>query len=272
MEQQDLLTLVVAAFTAFQAAGREGTVTGTLTLNGESTPLAHVYASVEPGFFDKKTEDVHVLLSDVALPDATRADVFEMIHLARDGKARIVEVVIDAEGKPISGSIFSKQFEGMVSATGMHVFTREKLERGVIEGRLAVETPHQFMGVTFQYDARFSAPIPRPPTSAELTASLQSPPALAATAYVAAVRRGDLQAFLDTLTAAAAADYRGADGARKLRELRADMPPDTRPTNLTAQTNGSVLVELEGHRPSDRMAIGYTLRMVQENGAWKVGK
>ena len=272
MEHQGLLALAVAALTLFQAAGREGTVAGSLTLNGESTPLAHVYASAEPGFFDKKAEDVHVLLSDVPLPDRTRADVFEMIRLARDGKARIVEVVIDAEGKPISGSIFSKQFEGMVSVTGMHVFTREKLERSAIAGRLAVEAPHEFMGVTFQYDARFSAPIPRQPTSDELAVSLQSPPALAATAYVAAVRRGDLTALVATLTAAAAADYRGGDGARKLRELRADMPPDTRPTHLTAQTDGTVLVELEGHRPSDRMAIGYTLRLVQDSGAWKVGK
>jgi hypothetical protein len=267
----EVVTLVVAALT-LQAVGREGTVTGTVTLNGTSVPLTHVYASAQPGFFDKKAEDVHVLLSDVPLADDTRADTFAMIHLARDGKARIVEVVIDASGAPIGGSIFARDFDGMVSVTGMHKFTRDRLERSTIAGRFAMDGPHEFMGVKFQYEARFSAPIPRPPTVEELGAALQSPPARAAAAYVAAVRRGDLGAFLTTLAEPLAASYRTSDGAARLREQAADMPADTRVTAVTPQTDASVLVEVEGHRAADRMVIGHTLRMVLENGAWKVGK
>ena len=56
------------------------------------------YAAARPGFFDKATEDIRVLLSDVALPDSARADVFELIRLAREGKARVVEVLINSEG------------------------------------------------------------------------------------------------------------------------------------------------------------------------------
>jgi len=264
-----VLTIVVAGILA-QAAGREGTVAGTLTLDGVSTPLQHVYASVEPGFFDKSTEDVHILFSDVPLADDTRDDRFAMIHLARDGKAHILEVVVDQSGQPIGGSIFAKNFDGMVSVTGMHHLTRTRWERGLVEGRLHMDAPHPFMGVAFQYDATFAAPIPRSPTAAELEVALRTPPALAAAAYVAAVRRGELAAFLQTLTETARAEYR-TDGAARLRELRADLPGDARPTRVTPQTDGSVLVEVEGHRASDRMTIGYTLRMIAENGAWKVG-
>jgi hypothetical protein len=266
-----VLTLVIGAL-MLQAAGREGTVTGSLTLNGLSTPLTHVYASVEPGIFDKTAEDVHILLSDAPLSDEARADTFNMIHLARDGKARIVEVVIDASGQPISGSIYAKNFDGMVSVTGMHKLTRARWERSIVEGTLGMASPHEFMGVTFQYEARFRAPIPRPPTSEELAAALKSPAAHAVAAYVAAVRRGSLADLLATLTEAAAVDYRGADGGARLRELAADMPADTRPITLTLQTDGSVLVELEGRRASDGMAIGYTVRVIQENGIWKIGK
>jgi hypothetical protein len=255
-----------------QAAGREGTVTGTLTLNGATTPLSHVYASAQPGAFDKKTEDVRVLLSDVPLDDDTRADTFALIHLARDGKARIVEVVIDASGAPISGSIFAKPFDGMVSVTGMHKFTRERLERTAIAGSLAMDTTHEFMGVTFRYEAHFIAPIPRPPTAEERAAALRSPPARAAAEYVAAVRLGQLSGFLATLTASAAADYQKNDAAGRLRELHAGMPPDTHVTDLTPQVDGTVLVDLSGRRPSDGMMIGYTIRMVLENGSWKVGQ
>lgn len=248
-------------------------MTGTLTLDGVPVALTHVYASAGPGFFDKKTEDVRVLLSDVALSDEARADVFTLTKLARDGQARIVEVVIDADGSPIAGALFAKNFDGMVSATGMHKFTRERLERRLIAGRLSVDDPHTFMGVTYQYDARFTAPIPRPPTAEELAATLASPPARAASAHVAAIRRGQLAAFLATLTASAAEDYRGPDALAKLKQLGVDMPPDSRVVGLVPQTDGSVLASVEGHRADDGMVIGYTLKMVQDgSGAWKVGK
>ena len=264
--------LALLALPGPQAAGREGTVTGTLTLDGQAFAITHVYASAQPGFFDKTAEDVHVLLSDVALSDEAREDVFELIKLARDGQAHMVEVVIDAEGSPIGGSLFAKGFDGMVSAAGMHKFTRDRLERGVIAGRLSVDEPHTFMGVAWRYDARFSAPIPRPPTAEEQAAALASPPALAARDHVAAIRRAELKGFLATLTAEAAADYRGADGLAKLRQLGADTPADSRVVGIVPQTDGSVLASVEGHRAEDGMVIGHTLKMVQESGAWKVGK
>jgi hypothetical protein len=71
--------------------------------------------------------------------------------------------------------------------------------------------------VTYQYDARFTAPIPRPPTAEELAAALASPPALAATAHVAAIHRGQLAGFLATLAPSAAADYRRPDALAKLK-------------------------------------------------------
>lgn len=255
-----------------QAAGTEGTVTGALTLDGLSVPLTHVYATAQPGFFDKKIEDIHVLLSSVALSDEQRADPFALIELARQGKASAVEVVIDAQGSPIGGSLFAESFDGMVSAAGMHDFERERLERGVISGRLSVKEPHTFMGVTYQYDARFTAPIPRPPTADELAAALVSPPAVAAGAYVAAVHEGQLPRVLATLSEAAAADYRGPDAADRLKQLAADMPADSRVVGLVPQTDGTVLASIEGHRAEDGMVIGYTLRMVQTRGSWRVGK
>ena len=74
----------------------DGAAEGMLTVNGTTFPLKYAYASAKPGFFDKTKEDIHVLLSDVPLSDEQRADVFEIIHLARDGKAHVVEVVLDA--------------------------------------------------------------------------------------------------------------------------------------------------------------------------------
>jgi hypothetical protein len=245
-------------------------VTGTLSLNGVPAAISHVYASAQPGFFDKNADDIRLLFSDLLLSDDDRADVFALIHLAREGKARILELVVDADGQVISGSIYAKEFDGQVSATGMHRFERERFERAAIAGRMSTDGPHEFRGVTFQYDLRFSAPIPRPPTAAERAAALASAPARAATAYLAAVHRGDVAAVQAAMSADAADAFQGADGAARLADLRAATPTDAAVVNLEPQTDGSVLAKVEGHR--DGVIVGSTLRMIETPDGWRVGK
>jgi hypothetical protein len=222
-------------------AGSDGTASGHLTVNAVTVRLTHAYADAEPGVFDKKTEDVRVLLSDVPLAKDALADVFALIELAREDRAHVVEVRIDASGTPIGGAIYAKAFDGMVSAAGMHTFTRERFERTRIAGRLAVPEPHTFNDITWNYDATFSAAIPRPPTAAELAAALASPPAKAAAAYVAAAI------------------------------ARREMAPDTHVATVDPQEDGTVLVGVEGHE--NGIVIGYTLQVVREaDGVWKVAK
>jgi len=118
----------------------DGTASGQLIVNAVTVPLTHAYAIAQPGFFDKSKEDVRVLLSSVPLSKDALEDMFELIKLARADRGDIVEVVIDASGAPISGAIYTKAFDGMVSASGMHTFTREHFERKRIAGRLGRET------------------------------------------------------------------------------------------------------------------------------------
>jgi hypothetical protein len=244
-------------------------VTGALSLNGAPVTISHVYASAQPGFFDKKDEDVRLLFSDVPLSDEDRADVFALIHLGRDGQAHILEIVLDKDGQPISGSIYAKEFDGQVSVTGMHRFERERFERAAIAGRVYMNAPHEFRDVAFQYDLRFSAPIPRPLTAAERAASLASPPARAATAYIAAVLRGDPAAVAGAMTADAAAALRASGGGAELAALRDDLPADAAVVELQPLTDGSILAKVEGHR--DGIVVGTTLRMIATPAGWRVG-
>jgi hypothetical protein len=218
----------------------DGTASGQLIVNAVTVPLTHAYAIAQPGFFDKSKEDVRVLLSSVPLSKDALEDMFELIKLARTDRGHIVEVVIDASGAPISGAIYTKAFDGMVSASGMHTFTREHFERKRIAGRLAVTDPHTFSGVTWRYDATFSAAIPRKPTPEEFAVALASPPAKTAEAYVAAAIK------------------RGA------------MVKDARVTGVETQPDGSVLVTVEGHE--NAIVIGYTLQVVRDGAGWKVSK
>jgi hypothetical protein len=251
------------------AAGQTGSASGTLTLNGASTTLAHAYANGQPGFFDKKKEGVRILLSDVPLTDQAREDPFELIRMAREDRAHVVEVVLNAAGSPISGAIFAKAFDGMASLAGVHRFERDRFDRTGVAGRLFMSATDTFMNVVFVYDARFSAAIPRPPTAAETAAALASPPARAAAAYLAAVRAGKLSAFIATLTDAAASDYRSPDGPARFAQLRAEMPADTRVTSVATKPDGTI-VTVEGHRHG--IVIAYELKMVLDGGRWKVGQ
>lgn len=235
-----LLNSLLGLFLVSSALAQDGTASGQLTVNAVTVPLTHAYANAQPGFFDKTHEDVRVLLSDVPLSKEALTDVFELMKLAREDRGHIVEVVIDASGSPISGAIYAKAFDGMISAAGMHKFTSDRVEHARIAGRLAVPEPHTFTGVTWQYDATFSATIPRPPTAEDVAAALASPPAKAAAAYVAdAIKRGD-------------------------------MAKDTHVANVEKQADGSVLVSVEGHEKG--IVIGYTLQVVQTAGVWKVAK
>ena len=255
---------------ATAAAAQDGMAAGSFTIDGAATPLTHAYASAQPGILDKAAEDIRVLLSSVPLRPEMRRDTFALVKLARDGKAVIVEIVLDAKGEPLTGALYTREFNGMASTSGMHLFTRHRLEWDRIGGRLWMDAPRSFMKVTYHYDATFSAAIPRPPTAEQLAAALASPPARVAGDYWAALRAGQLPAFVALLSPALAAEYSGAAGEARYRQLRADMPADAKVTGVTRSEDGDTLVTIEGRQGG--VAIEYTLKMVLEGGQWRVGK
>jgi hypothetical protein len=264
-----LLALLIAA-SASRAIAEEGTASGSLTLNGETVALKYAYAAAQPGFFDKASEDIRVLLSDKPLSERARTDVFELTHMGRDGAARVVEVLLDAERRPIGGAIYALNFNGMVSMAGMHRFEPRRFERTGVAGRLFVEGPHEFNGVTFQYDATFSAELHRPPSAEELAAELASPPARAATAWLAAIRAGRLQAVLDLLAPGAAANWRDTAGQTRFAELRAETPPDSRVVSLARPTSATAIATVDGTRTGDGVVIESNIELALIDGTWKI--
>ena len=265
--------LQILAFLLLLAAWQpapENSASGTLTLNGAPIALRYAYATAKPGFFDKQSEDVHVLLSSVPLPGDAREDPFGLIRLAREGKAAIVEVVIDARGNPISGAIYARPFNGMASLSGIHRFEKETFDGRMASGRLSMDGPREFADVEFHYEARFSAAIPRPPTKEELAALLESPAAAAARDYLAAVRKGDLESFVSTLSTPRRSEFAGHKGAARFEALRKEMPLNLRLVGAKPSPDGGVLVSAEAEQGG--VVIEYVLKMVEEGGHWKVGK
>jgi hypothetical protein len=263
-----LVSLAALMAVPSPAGAQDGTASGRLTVNGEVFTLTHAYAAAHPGFFDKSKEDIRVLLSDIELTEEAQNDVFELTHLARDGKAHIIEVTIDAEQRPISGAIYVQPFNGMASVTGMHEFAPQSMERKRIAGRLSMDGPRTFMDVTYEYDATFSAAIPRPPTAEELAAALATPAAKTATAYVAAIVAGRAADVRALLTPGAAKAFDAAGPAQRLAELKADTPADSHVVGLTTPTPTTAVATVNGTR--DGIAIEFNVPLRRTGERWQV--
>jgi hypothetical protein len=265
------LVVAVALFVlaAVPAPTGDGTARGQLTLNRQTTPLTFAYASAQPGFFDKSKEDLRIILSDVALPADALKDVFTLIHLARDGKVHAVEVVINAEGQPISGAIYAKVFDGTVSMTGMHKFDGGALERKHVAGRLWMSEPHEFQHVSFQYDATFSAEIPRPSTAEEIAVSIRTPSARVADAALKAIIAGNREAFLKMAAPPLATSLAQPDSAARWQELRAGTPPDSH--LVWAEIHGETArATVDGTR--DGIVIEFAIELTLDSGTWRVAR
>jgi hypothetical protein len=243
---------------------------GSITVNGRALPLRHVYASVRPGFFDKKTDDIRLLLTDVPVADSVRDDVFALARLARVGELHGLEVVLNEKGEPLTGFLFLDAFDGLVSAAGMHRFEPQTLERALIAGRLFIDGPRTFSGVTWTYDVTFSAAITRPLTADEIAAALKSEPAVAATAHLQAIQTG-FEAFVATLTESAAAPYRGSGGRDRFDEVRAETPADSRVVSLADGPDGTRIATIHALR-RDGVVIESFLRLRREGAVWKVDR
>src|SRR5450759_3527661 len=166
---------------AATAGAQEGTASGTLTVAAKTTPLTHVYARAQKGFFDPTKEDILVILSDVAIPEDALSDEFARHKMAGDGKLHGVEVVLDADKQAVSGGLLHEAFaetQGYVSVAGMHEFLAKTFDGKVVEGTLSTTFPsnvfarNSCMPATDTYPCvSANASCNKPPDTACLSAS-----------------------------------------------------------------------------------------------------
>lgn len=263
-----MLFLLACVALGAQAAGNDST-SGSLVVNGQTTTLRHAYATAQKGFFDKNTEDIRILLSDIELPEPVRNDNFALAKLARAGTFHGVEVIVNASGEPLTGTIFVNAFNGMLSVAGVHRFADAAITRTGIAGRLSMDAPGTLDRVTYRYDATFAAAIPRPATAAELLAQRDSAPGRAAASYLAALRQSDPLVLAALLATDDADQYRGVGGRQRFERLRAETPADSHVIAVTiAETNQAADVVVNGTR--DGIVIEFTLKLTLQDGNWKI--
>jgi hypothetical protein len=137
------------------------TASGSITVNGVTTKMLYGSARLVKGFFDPTKNDVEVLLSDVPLAGTALTDGFERDKLAKNGKAHIFEITIDASGTPISTAFRHSGFSGPPPSgvDSSDVLTKTILSTTDIAARYRSTTPKEFFGDTFGFDVSFHLPI-----------------------------------------------------------------------------------------------------------------
>ena len=138
---------------------------GTLVVDGQSVDITQVYAYAQPGFFDKKKQDVVVLLCDAPVPGPAVRDQFARQELVDAGKLHCVQQTINTEKQVINYEVRHKRF-GMPQGGGSsyHVFEAKTFDDKTIAGRARTTSPQKsFKDVTYSYDITFSTafkPLP----------------------------------------------------------------------------------------------------------------
>ena len=82
--------------------------------------------------------------------------------MAAAGKLHAMEIIFDADAKPISTTFRSDGFKASPSGMSSEdVFEKKTFDQKTVAGRFASTKPHEFFDVVFSFDATFEAPIAR---------------------------------------------------------------------------------------------------------------
>jgi hypothetical protein len=225
------------------------------------------------GFFDEKKEDVLVILSDVALSQAALDDEFERMHMARDGKLHGLELTINSDKQVTSGTLLHEaftEFQGSVSATGMHHFDAKTFDGKSIAGKLSTSGKNDFRNITFEYQATFQAPIYRkPPPSMTGVAAKDSPQAKAVLAFYKAARAGDVAAIKKSVTAEAAKNFDGPQAKEAMEFLKLSSPDPAVAEIESVDVKGDKAEVVVVVRSKDGKETS-TVNVEKFGGQWKV--
>jgi hypothetical protein len=156
-----IIVLGIGASWMVPVAG-QNQVEGKLEVDGKPVAITQVYAYAKEGFFDKKKQDVVVLLCDAAVPTPALRDVFAYKDLVAAGKVHCVRQTIDADKHVINFDVGHERFGSMGENGGSteHVFEAKTFDGKTIAGRAWTKSPQKsFKDVPYTYDITFSAAI-----------------------------------------------------------------------------------------------------------------
>jgi hypothetical protein len=241
---------------------------GTLTANGKTAKLTHVYATSRVNHFDKTKTDTFVIAIDKELAPEALFDDFELMRVT-DG-ANGFSAQIDPDGSITSGQIFSPNFTKMnsFSAVGSQKAELTTRTKERIAGKIYLPKPDDFFGNTFQYSATFDVPLMQKPAP---VARKGTPlpagggdPAKAYVAYRKAMKSGDLAALKKLIVPEMTAQMDDPDFKKMFPMMQA---MQAKSITITGGVVDGSTATLDVKDNDDKNSLG-TVTMVKMGNVW----
>jgi hypothetical protein len=247
-------------------------VSGSITVNGEKTPLVL-------GYVDESPDDLIVVLASKEVP----RDVVPFIgeEVARRLKIHAIAFTVSRAEKALTqgfNGVFypgpEMGFAGLPQGKAAIELTR--CDATGIEGRVFAAEPFESFDHTFAFDATFSFPLgtaapPPPPVEVKISGD-DSAPSKAYAAYYRAAFSGDPEKLRPHLAAAQLEEFDAApaDDRAMMLELFAMRPAEIRIVKATVSGDTATLA-VEGLNETAGKSTA-EVSMVLEKGAWKLAR
>jgi hypothetical protein len=239
-------------------------VTGTFTVNGKNVPVTHVYALMKPDIFDESRDVLSVVLSTAAIEEARLRSQGGLLGptVARP----IVEVGFNGEGTPTGVDLHSEKSNRSISGTHVTNFVPQRFEAGkVIAGKLFSSPPDVDATDVLEYSVTFSAPImPKP---RQVSAALNSPPALAAQAFARALATRSEEAIKKTILPNT--DLKDPE-SKMIIAVQTQVLGDKNMKIAKVLMQGEDTAEVRFEHKENDTTSRITMRAARVNGAWFV--
>lgn len=256
--------ILLAPSSAIAAVPEPGSVTGSLTLNGESVELRHAYFYRESeGFYDPEDPTWMVLLTaePVAPSDAEDRFIDPSLRLG----LTLTSEFGDSPGlQLLSTSIYIGSF----SMSGGEAPQMDFEQQGpdAFAGRIHLAEPQTFFDNTYHYDLSFHAlPIDPNVRAGEPLPEGGGEPGAAYLGWTRAIHAGDLEALKAIVPPDMAAMLDEPDAAEQLEFMALMTPTDVR--ILEGSVDGSTAVlDIEGVMEGE--AVKGEITLEQHGGFW----
>ena len=261
------LTAMIVICFALPVLAEEATAKATMTIGGEEIVMKH--ALVEDGM----REETMLLVTDRALPEP--CSVTEAMLLASSGGFSGVAIGVnpDLTMAPMPAAIFHSSLqdnEGWMSVEGaIEAESRGSMIEGTMSGTAMLTEDEVPVRVTFSIPTEVNAL----PIVARTVSGDGSAPSKGFAAMTAAVLKGDLDAFLETVSSEMremiVADDPGPEVLREVADFMLPHHVEIRSTSL--EGDAATLEGIGSNTFCGNVNEGpITIQMVKEKGAWRV--
>lgn len=248
---------------------------GTFYTDGKAIALKYAYAYRMPDPFEKDKQITRVVFADKAIDAVALKDASD-----RDGAvddllrgANRVDLNLEADGSVQNVNTHVGDTSGSQSGSGWYTMKLAKNDAKRIEGTFRTNDEADKKTGRF-YDLRFALDIPGPPDLGAALPPGGGEPAKAYMAYLAALKKGDLDALSKTMTKERSAEILAhrsdPDFKMMFAFIQQSAMRDPKVTKGFSKGDSATL-ELAG-KDGDGNAATSTATLMKEGGSWRLAK